>query len=195
MRMTEYNASRSHRLVAGPPLCILLMPLSCRNGEHDMARTTTEVLRMQVTSSAFEEGGLIPRKYTCDGDNISPPLSWESVPEETRSIALIADDPDALSGTFVHWVLCGLPPDVQELPEDIPNDEATSVGAQGVNDFGEIGYGGPCPSRGTHRYFFKVYALDAPTGLAPGKTKADLLRAMEGHILAQGQIMGRYKRQ
>ncbi len=163
-----------------------------------MARTTmeTDVETLQVRSSAFREGGMIPQKYACDGEDISPPLSWEAVPEGTRSIALIMDDPDAPRGTFVHWVLYDLPANVRELPENVPGDENLSSGArQGRNSLGKIGYGGPCPPSGTHRYFFKVYALDAQTNLAPGKTKEDLLKTMEGHILAQGQIMGRYKKQ
>jgi Raf kinase inhibitor-like YbhB/YbcL family protein len=179
---------------------VLLAPTlwSCRNkdGENDMARTTrSTVAELQVTSSVFEEAGMIPAQYTCDGESISPPLRWESLPEGTRSIALIVDDPDAPSGTFVHWVLYDLPPGVQELSAGMPGKETLANGArQGANDFGDIGYGAPAPPRGTHRYFFKVYALDAVTGLPPGQTKAQLLRAMEGHILAQGQIMGKYKR-
>lgn len=162
-----------------------------------MARTTRKsaAARIQVTSSAFEEGGMIPQQYTCDGENLSPPLSWESLQEETKSVALIVDDLDAPSGTFAHWVLYDLPANVQELPAGVSGDETLPNGArQGANDFGDIGYGGPCPPRGTHRYVFKVYALDAQVDLAPDQTKAQLLRAMEGHILAQGQIMGKYKR-
>lgn len=161
-----------------------------------MAKTArTEVMEIQVTSPAFEEGGMIPRQYTCDGEDISPALDWRSVPEGTRSIALIADDPDAPIGTFVHWVLYGLPADAEGLPENIARERELPRGArQGVNDFGKIGYGGPCPPRGTHRYFFKVYALDTALNLPPGESKARLLKAMEGHILAQGQTMGRYRR-
>jgi len=163
-----------------------------------MARTTmeTDVETIQVLSSAFKEGGMIPQQYACDGEDTSPPLSWESVPEGTRSIAVIADDPDAPGGTFVHWVLYDLPANVRELPESLPKEETPpSGGTQGKNSFGKIGYGGPCPPSGTHRYFFKVYALNARTNLAPGKSKEDLLETMEGHVLAQGQIMGRYKKQ
>jgi Raf kinase inhibitor-like YbhB/YbcL family protein len=161
-----------------------------------MAQTTPkEGGKIQVSSTAFQEGGMIPPQYTCDGADVSPPLSWQSIPEGTRSIALIADDPDAPMGTFVHWVLYDLPADVRELQEDVPDAKTLPNGAkQGANGFGRIGYGGPCPPSGTHRYFFKVYALDTPTNLPPGQKKAQLLRAMEGHILAQGQIMGKYKR-
>lgn len=162
-----------------------------------MAGATTEsnVATIRVMSSAFEEGGMIPPQYACDGQDISPPLSWESVPEGTRSIALIADDPDAPRGTFVHWVLYDLPANTRELPENTPRDKTLPNGAkQGVNSTGRTGYMGPCPPSGTHRYFFKIYAMDAPTNLPPGKSKADLLKTMEGHILAQGQIMGTYRK-
>jgi len=152
-------------------------------------------MEIKITSSAFEEGGMIPRKYTCDGANISPPLAWDSVPEETKTLALIGDDPDAPMGTWVHWVVYALPPDLRELPEDIPPTETLENGAQqGTNDFRKIGYGGPCPPGGTHRYYFKLYALDITLDRDPGMTKADLLKAMNGHILAEGRVMGKYKR-
>ncbi len=151
---------------------------------------------IKITSSAFAESGMIPPKYTCDGQDVSPPLRWGSVPEGTRSIALICDDPDAPMGTFVHWVLYNLPAEARELPEGVPVQETLPNGArQGTSDFGTTGYGGPCPPGGTHRYFFKIYALDAPVELSAGATKAELLGAMEGHILAQGQLMGKYRRQ
>lgn len=150
---------------------------------------------IQLTSSVFENEGMIPSKYSCDGDDISPPLSWSSMPEGTQTVALIADDPDAPMGTFVHWVLFNLPANVQELPEDVPSDKKLDNGAlQGTNDFKKIGYGGPCPPGGTHRYYFKIYALDTELDLKAGATKKDLLNAMEGHILAQGQLMGKYQR-
>ena len=152
-------------------------------------------MSIQVTSSAFEDGGVIPAKYTCDGEDISPPLQWDAVPEGTKSIALICDDPDAPIGTFVHWVLFNLPADTKELAEGIPKGTTLPNGAQqGTSDFGRIGYGGPCPPSGTHRYFFRIYALDTQLDLAPGARKPDLLNAMQGHILAQGQLMGKYKR-
>jgi len=153
-------------------------------------------MEIKITSSAFEDGGLIPAKYTCDGADISPPLQWQTVPEATKSIALICDDPDAPMGTWVHWVLFNLPPEARELAENTPADRVLPNGAsQGTNDFGRIGYGGPCPPGGTHRYFFKIYTLDAQLDLAAGAKKRDLLKAMEGHILAQGQLIGKYKRQ
>ena len=152
-------------------------------------------MEIKITSSAFEDGGLIPPQYTCDGEDISPPLQWDAVPEGTKSVALICDDPDAPIGTFVHWVLFNLPADTKELAEGIPKGTTLPNGAQqGTSDFGRIGYGGPCPPSGTHRYFFRIYALDTQIDLAPGARKPDLLNAMQGHILAQGQLMGKYKR-
>jgi len=148
-------------------------------------------MAIQLSSSAFDEGEPIPVKYTCDGEDVSPPLRWSGVPAGTRSLALIADDPDAPRGTFVHWILFGIPPQTTELVEG----QQLSGVAQGRNDFGRTGYGGPCPPRGNpHRYFFKLYALDTDLQLPPGATKQDLLRAMEGHIIAEGQLMGVYQR-
>jgi Raf kinase inhibitor-like YbhB/YbcL family protein len=147
-----------------------------------------------IESSAFSEGGPIPRPYTCDGKDTSPPLSWSGVPEGAKSLALICDDPDA-SKTFVHWVVFDLPPGTRKLPEGIPpRDEISGGGKQGTNDFRKLGYGGPCPPGGTHRYFFKLYALDTEVKLAAGATKADLERAMKGHVLAEGALMGKYSR-
>jgi len=153
-------------------------------------------MEIKIMSPAFEDGGLIPAKYTCDGADISPPLRWEGVPEGTRSIALICDDPDAPMGTFVHWVLFDLPAETRELAEKIPDDETLPDGSrQGISDFGKVGYGGPCPPSGTHRYFFKIYALDKKIDTVAVADKAQLLGAMEGHILGQGQLIGKYKRQ
>ena len=150
---------------------------------------------MEIRSSAFNEGGIIPRKYTCDNIDISPPLEWSQVPDGTKTFALICDDPDAPMGTWVHWVLFNLPENVLELPENVLKLEVLKNGArQGKNDFGKIGYGGPCPPSGTHRYYFKIYALDKKLDTKPGITKKELLKAMEGHMLAEGQLMGRYKR-
>jgi Raf kinase inhibitor-like YbhB/YbcL family protein len=152
-------------------------------------------MAIKVVSSAFQEGGMIPADYTCDGKDISPPLSWSGVPEQAVTMALICDDPDAPLGTWVHWVLYNLPASVRELPAGVPPDERLANGAlQGRNDFRRLGYGGPCPPGGTHRYYFKLYALDKALDLKPGATKKELLKAMEGHVLAEGQLMGRYKR-
>ena len=151
---------------------------------------------MQLTSSAFTEGGVIPAKHTCDDKNVSPSLKWSGVPAGTKALALIADDPDAPAGTWVHWVLYDLPATATELPEDVPKSQYAADGAkQGLNDFRHLGYGGPCPPPGKpHRYFFKLYALDTPLDLKPGATKKDVERAMEKHVLAQTQLMGTYKR-
>ncbi|MDN3509781.1 MAG: YbhB/YbcL family Raf kinase inhibitor-like protein [Candidatus Jettenia sp.] len=153
-------------------------------------------MKIEIKSSAFEEGGMIPQKYTCDGEDISPPLSWNSVPNGTKSLALICDDPDAPMGTWVHWVLFNLPANIQGLLENRPHQKTLENGAkQGITDFKKIGYGGPCPPSGTHRYYFKLYALDTEINLDAGITKQQLLKAMEGHIIAEGQLMGKYKRQ
>ncbi|MFZ0033748.1 MAG: YbhB/YbcL family Raf kinase inhibitor-like protein [Sedimentisphaerales bacterium] len=175
----------------------ILLLCYCKGSEQsDSKAAGGEKMEIKVTSSAFAEGGLIPAKYTCDGSDISPPLQWEDVPKETKSIALISDDPDAPMGTWVHWVIFGLPAETRELKENIPPDKTLPNGAkQGLTDFGRIGYGGPCPPSGTHRYFFKIYALDTKLDLAAGATKSQLLKAMEGHILGQGQLIGKYKRQ
>jgi Raf kinase inhibitor-like YbhB/YbcL family protein len=138
---------------------------------------------------------MIPEKYTCDGIDVSPPLVLSSVPDSTKTLALICDDPDAPMGTWVHWVLFNLPANITELPENIrPEKELENGAKQGMNDFHKIGYGGPCPPGGTHRYYFKLYALDTELNLEAGVTKSQLLEAMEGHILGEGQLMGRYKR-
>jgi Raf kinase inhibitor-like YbhB/YbcL family protein len=166
-------------------LCVF--PISQAEGGQEMG--------IKIEGSAFKEGGMIPVKYTCDGEDVSPPLKWGDLPTGTRSIALISDDPDAPVGTWVHWVLYNLPPDVKALPENIPPKKTLENGAvHGTNDFKRLGYGGPCPPGGTHRYFFKIYALDKKIDLAPGATKAQLVNAMEGHILDSGQLMGKYKR-
>ncbi len=150
---------------------------------------------MRIISSAFEEGAMIPKKYTCDSIDISPELEWSLVPDSTKTFALICDDPDAPVGTWVHWVLFNLPGDIKKLSENVPPLEIlTNRAKQGKNDFGKIGYGGPCPPGGTHRYYFKVYALDEKINAEAGITKSELLKAMEGHILSEGQLMGRYKR-
>ena len=151
---------------------------------------------MQLTSTAFAEGQPIPSKYTCDGENVSPPISWSGQPHGTKSLALIADDPDAPSGTWVHWVVYDLPATAAELPEDLPRSQYIPGGAkQGINDFKHLGYGGPCPPAGkAHRYYLKLYALDSVLELKPGATKKEVERAIEKHTLAQSQLMGTYKR-
>lgn len=150
---------------------------------------------MELTSSSFNHEAMIPAKYTCDGLNISPPLSWRNAPANTKSFALICDDPDAPVGLWVHWVFFDIPAAVNSLPEKVSRDEEiVGLGKNGKNTSGRFGYDGPCPPGGTHRYFFKLYALDTTLDLPPGLTKEDLLKAMKGHILAETQLMGRYKR-
>ncbi len=167
-----------------------------RGGATPTPQATQAAPMIPLTSSAFTEGGAIPVQHTCDGEDLSPPLQWRDVPQGTRSLALIGDDPDAPGRTFVHWVIYNIPPTAEGLPEGVPAVEALSDGArQGRNDFQRIGYGGPCPPAGKpHRYVFKLYALDAELPLPPGATAQDLMQAMEGHILAEGRLTGTYQR-
>lgn len=156
-------------------------------------------MALTVTSTAFEQSGSIPSRYTCEGDDTSPPLSWSGAPPGTKSFALIVDDPDAPDPekpqrVYVHWVVYNIPAATTSLPEDASKEGLPAGSVQGKNDFGKTGYGGPCPPIGRHRYFFKVYALDTQlTGLS-SPTKNDLLKAMEGHVLGSGEIMGTYQK-
>ena len=159
------------------------------------AESTGERKTMTVASPAFSDGEAIPREFTCDGTNVSPALTWSSVPAGTQSFALICDDPDAPGGTWVHWVYYDIPATRTELPKGVSADTHPDTGGiQGTNDFRRPGYGGPCPPGGSHRYYFKLYALDAVLDLSPGATKRQLLQAMNGHILARGEMMGTYSR-
>jgi Raf kinase inhibitor-like YbhB/YbcL family protein len=152
-------------------------------------------MAMRIESSAFSEGGLIPRRHTCDGKDVSPPLSWSGTPEGAKSLALICDDPDAPGKTWVHWVVFNIPPAARHLPEGIaPGEPIPGGGTQGKNDFRKLGYGGPCPPGGTHRYQFKLYALDAELALPAGATKAELEGGIEGHVLGQATLTGKYSR-
>ncbi len=153
-------------------------------------------MSFKLSTAAFEPGGAIPKQFTCDGPDLSPALEWSGAPENTKSFSLIADDADVPVGTWVHWVLYDLPAEARQLAEGMPKDEQLPDGAsQGKNDFRRIGYGGPCPPPGpAHRYFFKLYALDAKLNLKAGASKAEVEKAMAGHILAQATLMGRYKR-
>lgn len=153
-------------------------------------------MTFRLSSPAFAPRSAIPGRHACDGQDRSPPLSWEGVPEGAGSLALIADDPDAPAGTWVHWVLYAIDPGRDGLPEGVPAEE-TVLGAarQGINDFDRIGYGGPCPPpNGPHRYFFKLYALDSMPDLGPGATKEELERAMDGRVLARTELIGTYRR-
>lgn len=153
-------------------------------------------MAFELRSGAFKDGAQIPAKHTADGQDRSPALAWTDPPPGTQSLALIADDPDAPVGTWVHWVLYNIPASARELPEGVPPREKLSDGSlQGRNDFGRVGYGGPSPPPGpAHRYFFKLYALDLVLPLAPKATKAEVEKAMAGHLLAEATLMGRYKR-
>jgi Raf kinase inhibitor-like YbhB/YbcL family protein len=151
---------------------------------------------LELRSKAFRAGGAIPPKHTCDGADVSPQLAWSAVPRKTASLALVVDDPDAPGGTRVHWVLYEIPPGLTALPEGVPADERVpGIGVQGVNDFRRVGYGGPCPPSGpAHRYVFRLYALDARPVLPARSTKAHVLKAIEGHVLAVAEVVGRYRR-
>jgi len=151
-------------------------------------------MALQLTTAAFQGGGTIPKKFTCDGPDVSPALSWTEPPARTQSFALIVDDPDAPAGTWVHWVLYDLPANTRRLPEAVGKEsERTDGSRQGRNDFGRIGYNGPCPPKGpAHRYFFKLYALDSKLDLKPGGTKIDLERAMKDHVLAHAEVVGKF---
>lgn len=150
---------------------------------------------LTLTSPAFEQGDPIPTVYTCDGDNRSPALEWSRAPEQARSLVLIMDDPDAPSGDFVHWVVYNLPPDLASLKEDTSAGDIQGLGAEnGSNGRGQEGYTGPCPPSGEHRYFFKLYALDATLDLGPGVNKAQVEAAISGHVLDQTVLMGVYAR-
>ena len=151
-------------------------------------------MAFELTSTAFVEGEPIPNKYTCDGEDISPPLQWRDPPGGTRSFALIADDPDAPVGTWVHWVLFNIPATTTALVEDASPGALPAGSSEGVNDFGDLDYGGPCPPSGTHRYYFRLYALDTALGLAAGATRYQVDLAMSGRILAQAELMGTYAR-
>ena len=163
----------------------------------DGAGSASEEASMSVTlsSSAFTEGAPIPALHTCEGKEISPPFAWTDPPVDTKSLALISDDPDAPGKTWVHWVLYNVPPSARMLPAGFPTTQELPDGTrQGMTDFGRTGYGGPCPPSGTHRYYFKLYALDTMLSLSSGATKAQVESAMHGHILAHAQLMGTYRR-
>lgn len=177
---------------------ILLIGCGSKNENQSTGKETNQnnTLGIKVRSDAFEEGGMIPEENTCDGDNVSPEISWGGAPAETKSFALICDDPDAPAGTWVHWVVYNIPANKKGLHEGISADKKLYDGTmQGINDFREYGYGGPCPPKGSaHSYYFKVYALDTTFDIQKDVSKAVLLEAMKGHILAQGQLIGMYSR-
>lgn len=163
------------------------IPVNNDSPEAGKGDENMNIQSIKVSSSAFAANGSIPRKYTCDGENVNPPLEFEGIPEEADSLVLIVDDPDAPMKTFTHWVIWNIEP-VAKIEEDsIP-------GVEGINDFKKIGYGGPCPPSGTHRFFFRVYALDRQLELKAGAGRKDLENEMIGHIIAEGELMGKYSR-
>jgi Raf kinase inhibitor-like YbhB/YbcL family protein len=189
-------------------LVVLLAGLGCSRAEPLPAPDPNRPV-MQLRSTAFSDGGSIPSTYTCDGPDRSPPLEWSGVPSQARALALICDDPDAPMSTWSHWVLFDLSPLVKALPEGLPAEETLTIpttndsGAtsarstqahQGKNDFGNFGYGGPCPPGGTHRYHFRLYALDRTLEAGSGATRSTVLKAIEGHIVGEGRLMGKYSR-
>jgi Raf kinase inhibitor-like YbhB/YbcL family protein len=155
-----------------------------------MGQSITKIGELKISSPAFENGGEIPKKYTCDGANVNPPLKVENVPPNTKSLALVFDDIDAPRGTYVHWILWNIDPGVKELKENSVPERAV----QGVNDFEKRHYGGPCPPGRAHKYIFRIYALDTLLNLNPNGTKKDLEKVMEGHMISRAQLTGLFKR-
>lgn len=175
------------RAVACPVLVALIIALASARAEE---------ISVEVSSAAFPDGGAIPKRYSFGDRNISPPLSWSGLPAGTESVALLCDDPDAPAGTWTHWIVYNISPQSPGLPEDVPDDRMLAGGAvQGINDFGAIGWDGPSPPQGTHRYIFRVYALD--TMLDPGVSmrRGDLQDAMRGHVLGQGRLTGTFSKE
>jgi Raf kinase inhibitor-like YbhB/YbcL family protein len=173
-------------------LAVIVAMVGCRG---EPSQVGDQYAGFELTSSAFAQGESIPQAYTCGGEDLSPPLTWGDPPRGTRSFALIVDDPDAPVGTWVHWVLFNLPARARALEKGLPSDAELPDGSRhGNNSWRHLGYGGPCPPSGTHRYFFSLYALDTALDLKAGAIKEQLVKAMEGHILAQAQLMGMYAR-
>ena len=168
------------KAIIASALAILLAPITS---------FAVGVGKMKITSSAFQEGGNIPSKFTCDGSDTSPPLQITGVPSEAKSLVLIADDPDAPSGLFTHWLVWNIPPQTNSIAEG-----SKPKGVQCTNDFGKSGYSGPCPPPGTHRYSFKIFALDRELDLRSGAKRSEVNAAMKGHVIAQGELVGRYAR-
>ena len=190
MDISDFMSYHSIRRRNVKSLLVFLLLITFLFASNGMSKEVTKMDGLKISSSAFKDNGHIPAKYTCDGKNINPPLLIENIPSKTKALALIVDDPDAPAGTWVHWVLWNIPPDTKQIGENSvpPKTE------QGLNDFRKHDYGGPCPPGGTHRYFFKLYALDAVLNLGSNSTKAELERSMKGHIIEQAQIIGLYKR-
>jgi Raf kinase inhibitor-like YbhB/YbcL family protein len=169
-----------------PVALTLLTAVICFTGCIQNMDEVVDV-KLNVTSPAFEHNGRMPARYTCDGEDINPPLHIEDIPGGTQSLVLISDDPDAPAGAWDHWIVWNIPPTGDIKEDSVP-------GIEGINSFRRHSYGGPCPPSGTHRYFFKVYALDTELDLDPDSRKGDVLKAMQGHVLAQGELIGLYSR-
>ncbi|MBF2049816.1 MAG: YbhB/YbcL family Raf kinase inhibitor-like protein [Elainella sp. C42_A2020_010] len=210
------NSLTRRRLLEWTSVVLAGWLVACDQGSRSADNRTKRSQTLDLSSPAFEPEAFIPVEFTCDGADHSPALSWSAPPEGTQSFTLILDDPDAPNGTFTHWVLYDLPPDSQSLPTAIPAQPfLTTGGVQGKNDFGQYGYRGPClprssslentseenqgnqanPTNSTHRYFFRLYALDTVLDLPPGVTSTEVRTALKDHILAEAELMGRYKRQ
>jgi Raf kinase inhibitor-like YbhB/YbcL family protein len=199
-QLREYRALRNGLHLLKSPRGLVALALLAVSGSAGCHRAASDVIAkgetsMELTSSSFQDGK-IPRQFTCDGADASPHLAWTAPPALTKSLALLVTDPDAPAGTWVHWVLFNLPATARELSIGVPKVQNVGDGSlQGRNDFGRIGYGGPCPPRGTdHRYFFRLYALDTQLNLSPGATRDQLESAMQAHILAQSELVARYGR-
>lgn len=183
------------RLLFTVLIAAVVMSISAGCARTPSSAPVVPAASLSLTSPAFAQGQPIPARFTCDGEDISPALNWGEPPAGTRSFALIMDDPDAPAGTWTHWVLFNIPADMRSLDEAVPALETLTSGARhGKNSWGRLGYGGPCPPAGTHRYFFRLYALDIFLDLPAGAAKKDVQSAMQGHILAQGELMGTYAR-
>jgi Raf kinase inhibitor-like YbhB/YbcL family protein len=181
-----------HMVIAGA--IVLTLVSACM--PQPLSKTASQVAQFELKSSVFAYDEPIPAAHTCDGKDLSPPLAWGDPPAATKSLVLMVEDPDALLKPFTHWVLYDLPPKTRQIPEGLPPQPFVAIGGgQGKNDFGKYGYGGPCPPSGTHRYVFRIFALDRLLDLPAGATKAEVLAEMEGHVLAAGEWTGKYSRQ
>ena len=194
MRVTRVRRRGGLFLFGTILLCVAawLLP-GCESGEETLPEGE---MTLSLSSTAFEEGEAVPTRFTCDGEDISPPLAWGEAPAGARAFVLIVDDPDAPLGVFTHWVLFNIPADRRALPEAVPAEEEVLGGAmQGKNGLGRIGYTGPCPPPGSpHHYRFNLYALDQPLAMAAGASRTQVLDAMQEHVLAQGRLTGTYQR-
>ncbi len=191
-----FTSSKLNKKIICYTLCMFFI-LTFTNQIYSQKKSHHKKMEIKLTSTAFKEGEFIPSKYSCEGANISPQLHWVDTTDDVKSFALIMEDPDAPGGIFVHWVIYNIPGNLRELHEDVtPSRNISDKILLGTNSFGRIGYGGPCPPPGKpHRYFIKIYALNTVLHhIGSGATKAQLLKSMEGHIISEGQLMGKYKR-